>query len=69
MAASAVDSRLTSTCWPCPVASRWRRAARTPITDCSPLMMSNTDTPLRYAGPSGSPVRLIRPEAACTIRS
>ena len=40
-----------------------------PITACSPAITSNTEIPARYGGPSGSPVRLISPEMACTIRS
>ena len=66
---SADDSRLTSTRWPSPVASRCRSAARMPITAWLPAITSNTEMPARYGGPSGSPVRLISPDAACTIRS
>ena len=36
---------------------------------CSPAITSKTEMPARYGGPSGSPVRLIRPEIAWTIRS
>ena len=65
----AEESRLTSTCWPRPVSCRWCSAASTPMVACSPAITSNTEIPARYAGPSGSPVRLISPEMACTIRS
>ena len=66
---SAEDSRLTSTCWPRPVSCRVFSAARMPIVACSPAITSKTEMPARYGSPSGSPVRLIRPEIACTIRS
>ena len=36
---------------------------------CRPAITSKTEMPARYGGPSGSPVRLIRPLMACTIRS
>ena len=36
---------------------------------CSPAMTSNIEMPARYGGPSGSPVRLISPDMACTMRS
>ena len=66
---SAADMRSTSTRWPRPVRSRSRSAARIPMAVCIPDMTSKTDIPARYGGPSGSPVRLIRPDIACTMRS
>jgi len=66
---SAEDSRLTSTCWPCPDFSRARSAARIPMVAWRPAITSKTEMPARYGGPSGSPVRLISPEIACTMRS
>ena len=36
---------------------------------CRPAMTSNIEMPARYGGPSGSPVRLIRPDMAWTMRS
>ena len=36
---------------------------------CIPDITSKTAMPARYGGPSGSPVRLIRPDIACTMRS
>jgi hypothetical protein len=36
---------------------------------CIPDITSKTEMPDRYGGPSESPVRLISPEIACTIRS
>ena len=44
---SAEDNRLTSTSWPWPVASRWRSAARMPITAWLPAITSNTEMPAR----------------------
>ena len=66
---SAEDSRFTSMCWPRPVSWRWLSAARTPIVACSPAMTSKSATPARYGSPSVSPVRLMNPEIACTMRS
>ena len=62
-------SRLTSTCCPSPDACRCCSAPRMPTVACRPVITSNTEMPDRYAGPPGSPVRLISPEAACTSRS
>lgn len=36
---------------------------------CIPAITSKTEIPARNGSPSGSPVRLISPEIACTIRS
>jgi hypothetical protein len=48
---------------------RFTSAASTPIVACSPAMTSKTEMPARYGSPSGSPVRLISPDIACTMRS
>ena len=66
---SADDSRLASTCCPAPVAARSYRAATMPNAVCSPAITSKTEIPARNGGPPGSPVRLISPDMACTIRS
>src|SRR5215203_1569881 len=66
---SAEESRFTSTCCPRPVSSRLWRAASTPMAACRPAITSKTEMPARYGGPSESPVRLIRPDIAWTIRS
>ena len=44
---SADASRLTSTCWPSPVRSRWWSAASTPIIPCRPVITSNSAMPAR----------------------
>ena len=44
---SAEESRLTSTCWPRPVAARSCSAASTPISACSPAITSKTEMPAR----------------------
>ncbi len=62
-------SKLTSTCWPRPVSCRTFSAARIPMVACSPAITSNMATPARNGSPPGSPVTLIRPEMACTMRS
>ena len=62
-------SRLISTCWPRPVSCLWLSAARIPMVACRPEITSNTATPARYGSPSGSPVTLISPEVAWTMRS
>ena len=36
---------------------------------CRPVITSITEMPARCGGPSASPVRLIRPDTACAIRS
>ena len=53
MADSALESRLVSMCWPCPVWSRWCSAARMPTAECSPVNTSNTEMPDRNGGVSG----------------
>ena len=68
-APSSADSRLTSTSWPRPVASRWRVAARIPTVAKSPASTSTTATPTFCGSPSGVPVMLISPPSACTSRS
>lgn len=62
-------SRFTSTCCPCPVASRCRRAARMPSEACRPVITSTRATPALTGSPAASPVTLIRPPTACTSRS
>ena len=39
-----------------------------PIAVCRPVITSNSEIPDRYGGPSGSPVRLISPDMACTMQ-
>ncbi len=64
--ATCVSSMPISTCCPCPVASRCRSAASTPMQPYSPANRSATGTPTFIGSPSGSPVRLITPPIACT---
>ena len=49
---------------PCPVASRWRSAARMPMQPYSPANTSAIGMPTFCGAPSGSPVRLITPPMA-----
>ena len=67
--ASKLSSMLTSMWVPLPVRSLAKRAAAMPHAVKSPATRSPTDSPALVGGPSGQPLMLIRPEAACTIRS
>jgi hypothetical protein len=60
---------LTSTCCPSPVRNRCSSAARIPAKANVPAIVSARDEPAFIGGPSGSPVMLISPAAACTIVS
>jgi hypothetical protein len=44
-------------------------AGLVPMVACRPEITSNTATPARYGSPSASPVTLIRPDTAWTMRS
>jgi len=48
-------------CWPLPVRSRWRSAARIAVEAYMPQTMSAMPTPTFIGSPSGSPVRLMMP--------
>jgi hypothetical protein len=58
-----------STNWPSPVRSRWSSAPRIPETANVPEIPSVSGVPALLGRPFGSPVMLIRPVAAWTIRS
>ena len=68
-AASRQVSRFSSTAWPWPVRSRWRRAARMPVVANRPVITSTSATPTFCGSPSGAPVTLIRPPTAWSSRS
>ena len=59
----------TSTYWPRPVFSFTLSAFMIPKAAYMPATMSATDTPQRTPRPPGSPVTLIMPLSAWTIRS
>jgi hypothetical protein len=48
-------------CWPSPLLSRFRRAARTATAPIIPVMTSIQATPTFMGGPSGSPVTDMMP--------
>jgi hypothetical protein len=62
--ATCASSMPMSICWPCPVASRWRKAARMPMQPYSPANVSATEAPTFCGSPSGAPVMLITPPIA-----
>jgi hypothetical protein len=65
----AVSSIAISTKRPRPVRSRSKSAVITPAYMCVPERKSIQVGPAFTGGPSGKPVTLIAPEAACTVKS
>ena len=69
-APSSADSRLTSTSWPSPLASRWRSGGKDPDRRKQPgEHVDDRDAHLLRLRRRASPVMLISPPSACTSRS
>ena len=68
-AANADDSRFTSMNWPRPLTPLSASAATMPTVAYRPVITSTTATPVLVGGPPDSPVMLMKPLAACTMKS